>query len=104
MPIVHRRRQSVPVIGWTTITYRSVITTIFCIGLLALVAFYFTFPQQSRAEIDIAGNFLQKVLDKWFPSASSAAASDKEEQQANFTALEGSVRVKKHNRNTWSDA
>jgi len=41
---------------------------------------------------------------RFSPSATSAGGSDKEEQQANFTALEGTVRVKKHNRNTWTDA
>src|SRR5438270_1789990 len=102
--IVHRRRQSVPLIGWTTITYRSVMMAIFCVALAFLVAAYFTFPQQTRAQMDMAGSFVQKMLDKWFPSATSAGGSDKEEQQANFTALEGTVRVKKHNRNTWTDA
>jgi hypothetical protein len=77
---------------------------VLCVCLALLIAAYFTFPQQTRAQMDIAGNFVQKLLDKWFPSATAGGASDKEEQQANFTALEGTVRVKKHNRNTWTDA
>ena len=101
---MRRRRQSVPLIGWTTITYRSVIKTILCVCLLLLIPAYFTFPEQTRAQMDLAGNFVQKLIEKWFPNATSGAASDKEEQQANFTALEGTVKVRKHNRNTWSDA
>lgn len=98
-----RRRQAAPLIGWTTITYRSVMMFVAGMCMVFLIALYFAFPQQTRAEAEIVGNFFQHFLDKW---ASNAAGStgDREEQQANFTALEGTVKVRKHNRNTWTDA
>ncbi|MBV8206514.1 MAG: hypothetical protein JO041_06965 [Acidobacteria bacterium] len=99
-----RRRQQAPVIGWITITYRSVVILTACVCALILFAAYLSFPQQSHAALEAATGFFQNLADKWFPSSGANSGSDGAEQQANFTALEGTVRVKKHNQNTWSQA
>src|SRR5215472_8048141 len=79
-------------------------TSIAFMGLVFLVGAAFTFPEQTRARMAIAGNYFQRLIEKWMPASVTGAGVDREEQQANFTALEGTVKVKKHNRNTWTDA
>ena len=102
--MARRSQHPVPLIGWTTITYRSVMSFIALVGVVFLVCWAFTFPQQTRQRLEIAGNYFQRLIEKWVPSSVTGAGVDREEQQANFTALEGTVKVKKHNRNTWTDA
>jgi urease accessory protein UreE len=86
-------------IGWTTITYRSVIMTILAIVAAVSLAMYWIFPNQVR---DIM-NAAQKQLSKWAgtPAPAQMRAGP---QQANFTAIEGTVRVKKASSNTWVNA
>jgi urease accessory protein UreE len=87
-------------IGWTTITYRSVIMLILGIVLLAAGATYFIFPNQVKSMFDAA----QKQLSKWAGTPQPAQQIKAGPQQANFTAIEGSVRVKKASSNTWVNA
>lgn len=99
-----RHRQSASLIGWTTITYRSVMMTFLSACMLVGIVAFFAFPQQSRTELEMLGGLIQKLIDRWSPNGNGGSTADHAEQQANFTALEGTVKVKKHDRNTWTEA
>ena len=99
-----KRRQSEPVIGWVTVTYRSVLMLIVGAVLVACVAAFFTFPQQSHVAMDRAQSLISKLVDRISGATQTVNNDERGEQQANFTALEGNVRVKKHSGNTWTAA
>jgi hypothetical protein len=92
-------------IAWKTVTYRSVLL----IGLAVLLVFFagirFAFPQFTESTIKAADGFSTKLLEvvagvAGNPAKSGAAGA----QQAHFTALDGTVRVKKANGNSWGTA
>ena len=87
-------------IGWTTITYRSVIMTILGIMLLVGVAMYFMFPAQVKDLLNAA----QNQISKWAGTPPPVQQVKAGPQQANFTAIEGTVRVKKASSNSWINA
>ena len=99
-----KRRQSEPVIGWVTETYSSVLMLIVGAVLVACVATFFTFPQQSHVALDKAQSLISKLVDRISGATQTVDNDERGEQQANFTALEGNVRVKKHSGNTWTAA
>jgi len=89
-------------IAWKTVTYRSVVLAILAVLLALSAGIHFAFPQFTdngiRAVSSLTGGLLEKIagaaghVDK--PSAMNS-------QQAHFTALDGTVRVKKANSNSW---
>lgn len=84
-------------IAWKTITYRSVILTVLVIALGIGIVINFTFPQATKAGMQAAENLLEKIAVPGGVGASPAPSS----QQAHFTNLDGTVRVKKGNSNSW---
>ena len=94
-------------ISYITITYRSVFLSIF--GLFALIALvmYFAFPERTNKIVDSGERFVEKLLAKvGLMSSPSASASTGEAgpQQAHFTNIDGTVRVKKTSTNSWITA
>jgi len=100
-PVVSRKKpKSESVIAWITITYRSVAIACFLLVLLVGFIVYLVIPD-SRTYTARAWQLTLNKLD------SSVGSSDKlvpGKQQAHFTAIEGRVRVKKANSNTWVGA
>ena len=88
-------------IAWTTVTYRSVVLMVLAVAGIFFVAMRVTFPQFTQNSIkkvdDVAGRLLERVAGM-APATSSGISTA---QQAHFTALDGTVRVKKGNGNTW---
>ena len=84
-------------IAWKTITYRSVILTFLAIAVGIAVVVNFTFPQFTRAGVQAAENLLEKIA---IPGTGQNAGAGSA-QQAHFTNLDGTVRVKKGNSNSW---
>ena len=88
-------------VAWTTITYRSVVLLI----LAGIVVFYlvvrFTFPQFTENTVKAGGNVFSKLLDHVAGMAPATGPGVSTAQQAHFTALDGTVRVKKANGNSW---
>jgi hypothetical protein len=88
-------------IAWTTVTYRSVALLILAIAIGFYIAMRVAFPQFTQSSIkkadDVAGRLLERVAGMAPPPGSGIATS----QQAHFTAIDGTVRVKKGNGNTW---
>lgn len=72
---------------------------------VALLVMYFTFPDVTKKGMDSAGNFLQGLFDRiggGKGGAKPAVASG--QQQAHFTNIDGTVKVKKAASNTWVNA
>ncbi len=103
MPLVSPNRKPGIHIAWKTVTYRSVMLLV----LLGLVVFVLgmrlTFPQFTDNGLKAANNLGMRALEAVAgtgPAKSGALNS----QQAHFTALDGTVRVKKSNSSSWITA
>jgi hypothetical protein len=91
-------------IAWTTVTYRSVALMIIAGLAVVLIAIRFTFPQFSESTIKAAGGVADKALQRVAGMAPAVGHGTSTAQQAHFTALDGTVRVKKGNGNSWVGA
>lgn len=106
MAVVSSKRKPGIHIAWKTVTYRSVVLTI--LGMLAVLTagMRFAFPQFTengmRAAGKLTGNFLERVAGAAGGVGEKTSAMSS--QQAHFTALDGTIRVKKANSNTWVNA
>jgi FecR protein len=88
-------------VAWTTVTYRSVALLILVV-LIGFSAFmWFTFPQFTGNAIKKTDEVASRVLEKVAGMAPTTGTGAVTAQQAHFTALDGTVRVKKGNSNTW---
>src|SRR6202049_1264398 len=68
---------------------------------LCLIAIRLTFPQFSENSIKAVGNVADKALQRVAGMAPAGAGGVSTAQQAHFTALDGTVRIKKSNGNSW---
>jgi quercetin dioxygenase-like cupin family protein len=92
-------------IAWTTITYRSVALIILAIGAVFFISMRVAFPQFTQNSVNKAGDVASKLLEKVAGMAPPAKGTGiTVAQQAHFTALDGTVRVKKGNGNSWVQA
>ena len=86
-------------IEYITVTYRSVLLVILLIVMLVSAASYFLFPQQTKALISQVAEMLH--LDS---STVRGLAKEAGQQQAHFTNIDGTVRVKRNSSSTWANA
>ena len=86
-------------VSWTTVTYRSVLLAILAVVVVVSVALSLAFPEQSKNLAAKAGDAISKMLGNANPSTEK-----KGNDQATFTQIDGTVRVKKANSNTWVNA
>jgi hypothetical protein len=91
-------------IKWMTVTYRSVALIILAGALLFLAGLRLAFPQFTESSLHAAGNVADKLLERVAGMAPSTGTGVVTGQQAHFTALDGTVRVKKGNGNSWVKA
>ncbi len=92
-------------VAWKTVTYRSVILA--ALGVLAIFGFlmHMAFPKFTDSTVKAAGSLSAGLLEKVAGLAPPLKApSPAVAQQANFTALDGTVRVRKGNSNSWINA
>lgn len=92
-------------ISWTTISYRSVLLVALLIAVVGGFVAYLLAPQAVKGAFDsifnFAGDSLAKVgIGTERPKKNLSVGP----QQAHFTALDGTVRVKKSNSNSWTAA
>ena len=92
-------------VAWKTVTYRSVVLMLLGVAIVFAGIMHVAFPQFTDSSIKAAGSFTTKLLEKVAGLAppiqkTSAAVS----QQAHFTALDGTIRVRKANVNSWIKA
>ena len=91
-------------VAWTTVTYRSLallilgIVVIFCVGLRL------AFPQFTENGVKKASDVAGKLLERVAGMSKSTGTGVSIAQQAHFTALDGTVRVKKGSGNSWTPA
>jgi hypothetical protein len=91
-------------IAWTTVTYRSVALMVLAgVGLCAL-GMRLAFPEFSASGIKAASGAANRVLQKVAGMAPPAGGGVTTAQQAHFTALDGTVRVKKGSSSSWLPA
>jgi hypothetical protein len=88
-------------IKWKTVTYRSVALLILAGALLFFIGMRLAFPQFTQSGIQAADNAASKVLERIAGMTPPTGSGISVAQQAHFTALDGTVRVKKGNRNSW---
>lgn len=89
-------------IAWKTVTYRSVALAVLAVVLLAGALLHLAFPQFTDAGVKKASGMFSKLFERIAGAASNPASSaPMNAQQAHFTAIDGTVRVKKANSNTW---
>jgi hypothetical protein len=88
-------------VAWTTVTYRSVALLILAGAAIFFAAIKIAFPQFTDSTIKSANGVASKVLEKVAGMAPPAGTGVSTAQQAHFTALDGTVRVKKGSGNSW---
>jgi hypothetical protein len=71
---------------------------------VVLIGIRLTFPQFTESSIKAAGSVADKALERVAGMAPAAGHGVVTAQQAHFTALDGTVRVKKGNGNSWVTA
>jgi len=91
-------------VAWTTITYRSVALIVVGVAALFFVAARVAFPQFTESGIKKANDIAGKLLERVAGVTPVAGTGTFTAQQARFTALDGTVRVKKGTGNTWLTA
>ncbi|HKR94607.1 MAG TPA: hypothetical protein VJW55_04565 [Candidatus Angelobacter sp.] len=98
-----QKRKSAFQISYVTITYRSVLMGMFSVLLLAAVVLYFAFPDTANKLIIASQNSFGKLLTKLGVGNGNTNPNQPEPgpQQAHFTNIDGTVRVRKASTNTW---
>ena|SRR5579872_2831109 len=93
-------------IGWVTITYRSVFLAILGIVTLIAIGLHFAFPEQTKSVTNVGLEWMTKIGNKVFPGSagSNSKTAKSGEQKANFTMIDGTVRVRKKNDNSFVTA
>ena len=89
-------------IRYITVTYRSVLLAILAVVVLVATVSYYVFPQQTKALLNELSDSLNKVGIG--SSAGTKLSKEVGQQQAHFTNLDGTVRVKRGSSSTWENA
>jgi hypothetical protein len=92
-------------IAWKTVTYRSVLLALLVVALVFGAAMHFAFPQFTDSTVKAAGSLTTSMFERiagMAPPPDKASAGS--EKQARFTALDGTVKIKKSSSNTWITA
>ena len=88
-------------VAWTTVTYRSVVLLILAGLAIFLIVMHVAFPQFTESGLRAGESAASKVLERISDMAPATGSGVSTAQQAHFTALDGTVRVKKSNGNSW---
>ena len=91
-------------VAWTTVTYRSVVLLSLAAAVVFLVVLRVTFPQFTQNGLKAGESAANKLLERVAGMAPTTGSGLSTSQQAHFTALDGTVRVKKGNGNSWVKA
>jgi hypothetical protein len=97
---VARKKNSEFLISWMTVTYRSVALSVLAVAMIAGAVMYFAFPDSPLVQGAISA--VSRGLEKIGFAAGNIRTTDVEgAQQAHFTAIDGTVRIKKTSGNSW---
>lgn len=90
-----RRKGGLDLISWTTVRYRSLTLAIIAVLISAMIMLSVIFPNKARA----AWNAIYSRIEKHAATIGTSNGS-----QAHFTYIDGAVKVRKANSNTWITA
>ena len=103
--MVSNRNKPGVYVAWKQVTYRSVLMALFSVVLILGVVLHVAFTKFTDSTVKAAGKLssglLEKVAGLAPPLKSPSAAVS---QQAHFTVLDGTIRVRKSNGNSWINA
>jgi Glucodextranase, domain B/FecR protein len=85
-------------IGWMTISYRSLVVAILLFFILGGIGIHWLWP--NNFVFQAFGNYADRAMQRLISSPAKHPVSIGS-QQAHFTALDGTVRVKKSTSNAW---
>jgi hypothetical protein len=92
-------------IAWKQVTYRSVMLSIAAVVAIFFASLRIVFPQFTENSVNALSNLASLTLERVAGlSENSKKSSVMSSQQAHFTVLDGTVRIKKGNSNTWVTA
>jgi hypothetical protein len=91
-------------LAWRTVTYRSVALLVLAGLALFGVILHFAFPQATDSGVKQITKLTNNLLERIAGEATENKPSVVSDRQAHFTNIEGTVRVKKASRNSWSNA
>jgi hypothetical protein len=92
-------------VAWKTVTYRSVLLLTLGAVLIFVVFMHVVFPKFTDSTVKAAGQFSSVLMEKVAGLAPPLKApSTSVAQQAHFTVLDGTIRVRKGNGNSWINA
>lgn len=91
-------------LAWTTVTYRSVVLLVLAAVAVFLIVLHVAFPQFTDNTLKAGEHAGSKILERIAGMAPANGSGVVTAQQAHFTALDGTVRVKKGNDNSWVKA
>ena len=91
-------------LAWRTVTYRSVALIVLAALALLGVALHFAFPQATDSGVKQITKLTNNLLERIAGEATDTKPNVVSDRQAHFTNIEGTVRVKKASRNSWSTA
>jgi len=103
MAVVQKRKTGFQ-ISYVTITYRSVAWVVLALTCLAGVVMYFIFPDASNRALSSGQVSVGKLLARMGLAGASAQGTEPGPQQAHFTNIDGTVRVKKAKEGIWVQA
>lgn len=105
-PTKPKKKDDDHTIGWVTVTYRSVFLSLLGILALTAIVLYFVFPKTAQGIMDSGTSMISQMLEKVGMGTGGPAKPAKVsgDQKASFTMIDGTVRVKKKNSNTWVTA
>ena len=88
-------------VAWTTVTYRSVALLIMAALAVFFIVLRVAFPQFTENSLKAGEHAGSNLLERVAGMAPVTGSGVLTAQQAHFTALDGTVRVKKGNGNSW---
>ena len=91
-------------VSWTTVTYRSVALAIVGIFALIMIGLYFAFPEEGHKTVATTSKGLLWLANKIGAIHDNGNQGSGLPQNASFTLIDGTVRVKKASGNTWINA
>lgn len=94
-------------IGWVTVTYRSVFLSVFALVAAVGMGFYFAFPDTSAKIMNSTGDLFGSLANKLgitSPPVKPKGGRVAGDQKATFTMIDGTVKVRKRNGNTFISA
>ena len=91
-------------VAWKTVTYRSVALAVVTAILVFFAGLNFAFPQFTEKAVKAVTSLSRKLLEQVAGAGAPAKSGVMNLQQAHITALDGTVRVKKANSNSWVTA